>query len=93
MSLSRLEGIHHLIKTCNNSRQELGMWIDHFLVDHQMTALNAQKIGRLTHLEMNALVSAKQHAVDASIRRKLKKIKEQEDADLKKEAAIFEMFM
>jgi chromatin remodeling complex protein RSC6 len=69
------------------------MWIDHFLMKEQMTAVNAQKIGRLTHFEITALMSARKQAIDASIRRKLKKIKEHEEAEIKKESAIFEMFM
>jgi len=88
-----MEGIHHLLRICQNSHEELGMWLDHFLQREQMTAVNAQKIGRLTHLELTALMRARKHSIDASIRRKLKKIKEQEEADLKKESAIFDMFM
>lgn len=88
-----MEGIHHLHRICQGSYHELGMWLDHFLQREQMTAINAHKIGRLTHLEITALMSTRKHAIDASIRRKLKKIKEQEEADLKKESAIFDMFM
>jgi hypothetical protein len=74
-------------------KDDLGMWIDHFLMNTHYTAVNAKKIGSLTHLEIAALVSVRTQALEASIRRKNQKIKKLEEEDLKKEAETFKLFM
>lgn len=89
----RNHGIHHLLRVAKISQDDLSMWVDHFLLSTQITALNAKKLGSITHIDMSALVSIKQQALEASIRRKQSKIKKKEEEELKKEAEVFKLFM
>ena len=86
-------GIHHLLRTARVSQDDLSMWIDHFLISTQTTAMNARKIGSITHIDMTALVAIKTQALEASIRRKQNKIKKREEEELHKEAETFKLFM
>jgi hypothetical protein len=47
----------------------------------------------MTHYDLNLLLAVKLTSVEASIRRKLQKIKEKEENDLIKEAETFKLFM
>ncbi len=89
----RSHGIHHLLRTAKGSQDDLAMWVDHFLLSTQITAVNARKIGSITHVDMTALVSIKTQALEASIRRKQNKIKKREEEELHKEAETFKLFM
>jgi len=86
-------GLHHLLRASNSAKDDLGMWIDHFLMNTQYTAINAKKIGSLTHLEIAALVAVRTRALEASIRRKEQKIQKVEEAELRKESETFKLFM
>lgn len=69
------------------------MWVDHFLLPAQFSAIHARNIGKVTYMQMSVIILSKLKSVEASIRRKLQKQKEKEEEELKKEAETFKLFM
>ena len=69
------------------------MWVDHFLLPAQFSAIHAHNIGKVTYMQMSVIILRKLKSVEASIRRKLQKQKEKEEEELKKEAETFKLFM
>lgn len=69
------------------------MWVEHFLLPTEISAVNAKRLGRLTYTDLAVLISAKTRSVEANIKRKLQKIEAKEKKDMEQEAEIFKMFM
>jgi len=67
------------------------MWIDHFLA--QVSIQHTRTIRNMTYYDLNLLLTVKLKSIEASIRRKLQKIKEKEEEELQKEAETFKLFM
>lgn len=86
-----MSGIRPFHKLAETTREELGMWIDHFLA--QVSLQHVRTIRNITYYEMSLLLNVKTKSVEASIRRKLQRIKEKEEEELKKEAETFKLFM
>jgi adenine C2-methylase RlmN of 23S rRNA A2503 and tRNA A37 len=86
-----MSGIQPYHNAARTSRNELAMWIDHFLA--QVSIQHTRTIRNMTHYDLNLLLAVKLTSVEASIRRKLQKIKEKEENDLIKEAETFKLFM
>jgi hypothetical protein len=86
-----MSGIQPYHKTAENSRNELAMWIDHFLA--QVSIQHTRTIRNMTYYDLNLLLTVKLKSIEASIRRKLQKIKEKEEEELQKEAETFKLFM
>jgi hypothetical protein len=91
--LSKRKGIHLLIQQANATREELALWIDHFLLPGQLSALHIKRVGSVTYLEMAALISAKSHAVQSSIKRKQRELDALQKKALEKEEQVFKLFM
>jgi hypothetical protein len=81
------------MKTAISTKDELAMWIDHFLNSTQYTALNAKKLSKLSYADMAAIIAIKQKSLEASVRRKLQKQKKLEEKELVEEAETFKLFM
>ncbi len=69
------------------------MWIDHFLAHPQYSALHAKRLSTISYFEMASLIEIKQKSLEASVRRKLQRIKKQEEKELFEEAETFKLFM
>jgi len=86
-----MSGIQPYHKAAENSQNELAMWIDHFLA--QVSIQHTRTIRNMTYYDLNLLLTVKLKSIEASIRRKLQKIKEKEEEELQKEAETFKLFM
>jgi hypothetical protein len=91
--LSKRKGIHLLVLQAKATKEELALWIDHFLSTGQLSVLHIKRVGLVTYIEMAALISAKAHAIQSSIRRKEKELEKLEKKALETEEQIFKLFM
>lgn len=90
---SQSNGIHHYLRLANSTRDELAMWLDHFLLPTQFSAIHAKKIGLITYADIAVIIAAKHKSLEASVRRKQKELEKKEKQQLIEEAEILRMYM
>lgn len=69
------------------------MWVDHFLLPTQFSALNAQKLSSLTYAHLAIVIVARLRSLEGSVRRKEKQAAEQERIERQREADLLEQFL
>jgi len=90
---SRNNGIHLFLRTAESTREELGMWVDHFLLPTQFSALHAHKLSLITYAHLAVVIVARLRSLEGSVRRKEKLRIEKERLEQQKEADLLEQFL
>jgi len=69
------------------------MWVDHFLLPTQFSALQAQNLAMLTYAHLAIIIVARLRSLEGSVRRKEKLRIEKERLEQQKEADLLEQFL
>lgn len=69
------------------------MWVDHFLLPTQFSALHAHKLASLTYAHLAVVIVARLRSLEGSVRRKEKQAIEKERIELQREADLLEQFL
>jgi hypothetical protein len=69
------------------------MWVDHFLLPTQFSALHAQNLAMLTYAHLAIIIVARLRSLEGSVRRKEKLRIEKERLEQQKEADLLEQFL
>lgn len=81
------------LRIAESTREELGMWVDHFLLPTQFNALHAQKIASLTYAHLAVVIVARLRSLEGSVRRKEKQAAEKERIERQREADLLKQFL
>jgi len=69
------------------------MWIDHFLLPTQFSALHAHKLSLITYAHLAVVIVARLRSLEGSVRRKEKLAIEQERIERQKETDLLNQFV